>query len=303
MKCIKCGYVLPGQFYQCPSCGTVQNVQYPVNTAVSPYTVNPVKRRSGGETAAIVFAIIISIVSVIAAIVIFVSYTAYVASKAISEDKFNIDSFDQITSDEDFENFFKDFNIGDGNFGFNSPAGLNTPVKFKEKLYSFSEGEVETEYEVSMTGVYRGDASLKLLEGATLPIYNDDKYDIYLVRFSIRITDQDKDAIVTLPISNPAAYPSDSASIFSDEYSAIDKLNYLNKYALIGKDSTVETWIAFIVDKEEQNPNIMWKRFENKAFRNDGITITDPALVEAGAAIDKNVESDSSSSDEVTESD
>ena len=80
-------------------------------------------------------------------------------------------------------------------------------------------------------------------------------------------------------------------------------LSTLNSYIAVCKDSTVETWIAFIVDKEEQNPNIMWKRFENKAFRNDGITITDPALVEAGAAIDKNVESDSSSSDEVTESD
>ena len=175
-----------------------------------------------------------------------------------------------------------------------SPAGMNTPIKFKEKLYSFSEGEVETEYEVSMTGVYRGEASLKLLDGAVLPIYNDAQYDIYLVRFSVKITDQEKDAIVTLPISNPAAYSSDSVSLFSNEFSAIDQLKYTNRFALIGTGQAVETWIAFIVDKDEKSPCIMWNRNENKAFRYAEEAISDPASVELGSAIEKEDNNESS---------
>lgn len=291
MKCNRCGFVSAGQFSQCPSCGAVQFVQ----PTPSPYTVKPVKQRSGGETAAIIMAVVVSSLSFIAAIIIFFSYLAFLVNKTVTSEGF--DSLGEIESngfDEDYENFFKDFTAGNDEFGLKSPAGMNTPVKFKEKLYSFSEGEVETEYEVSMTGVYRGEASLKLLYGAVLPIYNDAQYDIYLVRFSVKITDQEKDAIVTLPISNPAAYSSDSVSLFSNEFSAIDQLKYTNRFALIGTGQAVETWIAFIVDKDEKSPCIMWNRNENKAFRYAEEAISDPASVELGSAIEKEDNNESS---------
>ena len=306
MKCIKCGYTAPAQFNRCPSCGAVQVFQQPVTSTVSPYKSKPAKR-SGGETAAIVIAIIVAVISVIAALVIFVLYMSFTVSKVISSDDFDIDSFRDFTSDdndEDMEEFFKDFNFGDEQYNFKTPAGRNTPIKFKDKLYSFSEGEVETEYEVTMTETYRGEAALKLLEGAALPVYNDEMYDIYLVKFNVSITSQEKDAIVTFPMTNHAAYPSDSKSFFTDEYSFLSELDYANQYALISNGDTVETWAAFIVDKSEQSPCILWDRSENKAFRNQDEAISSPDSVASGAAIELKKDASSEDlSDEVASND
>lgn len=310
MKCMRCGYQSPAPFNRCPACGAVQVVQQPV--AVSPYKVKT-KTRSGGETAAIVAAIVVSVISVIASIFIFLSFMSYVGSKIIASDEFGIDSFDDSDSDDysgNFADFFKEFNKRNrDNNDSNATVGMNTPIQFKEKLYSFSEGDVETEYEVSMIETYRGEAALKLLEGATLPRYDEDKYDIYLVKFSISITNQEADAIVTAPMSNPVAYSSDADSLFTSDYSAIYNLDYANKYALISKGDTVDSWMGFIVDKDEQSPRILWNVYEDKAFRNSDPAISDPDAVEAGAAIEiiEDVSSDesaeSSSSDDATSSD
>ena len=175
-----------------------------------------------------------------------------------------------------------------------SPAGRNTPVKFKETLYSFSAGNVETEYEVSMTETFRGEAALKLLEGAALPEYDKDRYEIYLVRFRVRITDQEKDAIVTLPLNTPAAYPADADNILASNYQVIDQLEYVNRHALVSKGDDVETWISFIVDKTEETPTVLWNSFENKAFRDDKAAVSDANAVEAGAAIEQNLDDASS---------
>ena len=287
MKCTRCGYQSPAQFGRCPYCGAVQTVGQPVASA-SPYTVKASKR-SGGETAAIVTAITVSIISVVAAFFIFIAFMSYMGSKIMSGVDFSSDSFGDFDSDEFEDKFDSFFDFSDNNEigSVKSPVGMNTPLKFKEKLYSFSEGEVETEYEVAMTETYRGEAALKLLEGAALPIYNDQIYEIYLVRFNVTITDQKKDAIVTMPIVDAVAYPSDSARLFYDEFETSDGLDYANKYALIQKGDTLETWVAFIIDKDEQSPVIMWNEFENKAFCNKNQAVSSADSLEAGSALEK----------------
>ena len=110
-------------------------------------------------------------------------------------------------------------------------------------------------------------------------------------------------------MSNPVAYSSDADSLFTSDYSAIYNLDYANKYALISKGDTVDSWMGFIVDKDEQSPRILWNVYEDKAFRNSDPAISDPDAVEAGAAIEiiEDVSSDesaeSSSSDDATSSD
>ena len=281
MKCIKCGYESQVQFYQCPMCGTVQNV--------SPNVSN---KRSAGETAAIITSIVVSGLSLVAAFIIFFAFMSYMAAKSI--EKYRIDSFDDFDSneyDDDLDDFFRDYynsdSDSDNKYNSDSPAGRNTPISFKTELYSFSEGDIQTEYEVSMVETYRGDAALKLLEGAALPEYDKDRYDVYLVKFSLTITKQDKDAIVILPMSYPAAYPSNTISIFSDGYDDLSSLDYLNKYKLIRKGEKVETYLAFIVSKTDDSPCIRWDMTEDKVFRDDGKAISDASLVEAGAAMEK----------------
>lgn len=303
MKCMRCGYQSPAPFSRCPSCGNVQAVSQQFAPAA------PVKtktgKRTGGETAAITIAVIASCLSVCAAFVIFIGFLSAVGSRIASDTSW-LEEFEDSDPDDsisNYEKFFNDFYNNGDTGSLNSPAGLNAPLKFKDKLYSFSEGEVETEYEVSMTGTYRGEAALKLLEGAALPNYDKNLYDVYLVQFSVRITEQDKDAIVTFPSNNPVALKSDAKTIFSNQYQTVSGLDYANKYSLISTGKTVQTWVAFIVDKDEQSPCIMWNRLENKVFRSDKYAVTDPASVNAGEAIEIKENNDSVSSSEDASSD
>ncbi|MBQ9901115.1 MAG: hypothetical protein IJM51_01825 [Clostridia bacterium] len=316
MKCIRCGYESPVQFVKCPRCGTQQNtaqnfppygsqynnMNYYNNAnnannagAYNPYPVNNVNtalpaKRSGGETAAIVISIIVGFLSVIAAIVIFVAFVAYRASQTVNE--YGIDSYDDYDSNEygfdedDIEGFFKDYYGSDSIYTSDNPAGLNTPISFKTELYSYSAGEVQTEYEVTMTAAYRGEAALKMLEGAALPTFDQNESDIYLAEFNVKITDQDKEAIVPLPLSYPAAYPSNEISLFSSGYKALTGLDYVNQKHLSVKGEDVKTYIAFIVSKEDSSPCIKWNLTENKVFRSGEEAISDPSAVEEGAAID-----------------
>lgn len=296
MKCIRCGYESSAAFSQCPSCGWQNTAPY-----VSPYQVKA--KRTGGETAAIAVSIVVSVFSVIAAFIIFVAFMSRIASRTMEE--YGIDAADDFDSneygDDELEDFFKDYYGGNSKYNSESPAGLNTPITFKTKLYSFSEGEIQTEYEVSMTAAFRGEASLKMLEGVALPTYDRDSCDIYLARFKVKITQQDKDAIVTLPVSFPAAYPSKSVSLFSSQYKALDSLDYVNKYSLITKGQEVETYVAFIVDKDDASPCIRWDLTEDKVFRSDDEALSDASKVEAGIAIEKQDDaSDSETSEEIS---
>ena len=304
MKCVRCGYESPAPFSQCPYCGTVQNPPQYASPYQTAFTSNGSQyggaKRTGGETAAIVIAVVVSVLSVIAAFIILIAYSSNAASKTMEE--YGIDAADDFDSneyeDDELEKFFKDYYGKDNRYTSETPAGLNTPISFKTELYSFSEGEVQTEYEVSMTAAYRGEAALKMLEGAALPTYDKDKYDIYLARFSVRITEQDKDAIVTLPMSHPAAYPSNNVSLFSSDYKALGSLQYVNQYSLITKGETVETYIAFIVEKDDKSPCIRWDLSEDKVFRDEEEAVSDASAVEAGSAIEKpNEETEAASED------
>ena len=137
-----------------------------------------------------------------------------------------------------------------------------------------------------MVQTYRGEAARKLLEGETLPTFDEFSNDIYLVRFKLVITNQDKDAIVPIPHGNPCAYHDGTTRLLTQSYDAIDGLHYVNSVRLIKKGEEVETWMAFIVSKKDESPCIRWNINESKVFRNTGKTITDPQDVEAGAAID-----------------
>lgn len=299
MKCVRCGYESPVQFTQCPSCGTVQNYAHPVNTAASPYqsnTSNSTLNRTPGETISVIAAIVVSVLSIVAAFIIFIAYVSVTAANAINDPEYGIDAIDDFDSNEfdsDLEDFFKKYyNSDNQTYDSDSPADLDTPITFKETLYSFSEGDVSTEYEVTMTETYRGEAAVKLLEGAALPTYDHVANDIYLVKFKIKITDQEKDAIVTIPTGNPAAYPTNTVSIFSSGYETVKKLNYVNSKKLLTKNEEVETWMAFIVSKNDESPCIRWNRSTDSVFRNSSPAISDASGVEAGAAIEKEVASE-----------
>ena len=304
MKCVKCGYESTAQFTQCPSCAAIQP-QGQTGNINAQVSAGSGRIRKKKKKAAIIIAVIVSVLSVVAACIIFTAFTFNVISKNISDDEYGIDSFDDFDSneyDKEIEDFFKEYYNSSSKYDMTSPAGLNTPITFNETLYSFSEGDVDTEYEVSMINTYRGEAALKLLEGATLPIYNENNYEIYLVQFRLKITNQEKDAIVTLPLSSPAAYPSGSSSILSEDYAVIKNLNYINKFALISKNDDVDTFMAFIIDKNEQSPIILWNSRENKAFKDNGQAVSDAGAVEAGAAIEKKADSESEVSSDPTAS-
>lgn len=310
MKCVRCGYESPAQFTQCPSCGTVQTYAQSVNTAASPYqynTSNAVLTRTPGETISVIVAVVVTIISIIAAFIIFVAYMTVTAANSINEQEYDIDAVDDFDSNEfdsDLEDFFKNYyNSGNEKYDSDSPADLDTPITFKETLYSFSEGDVNTEYEVKMTGTYRGAAAVKLLEGAALPAYDDVANEIYLVRFSIKITDQEKDAIVTMPTGNPAAYPTNAVSIFSSGYDTIRNLNYVNSKKLLSKNEEVDTWMAFIVSKDDESPCIRWNRSTDSVFRNSSPAISDASGVEAGAAIEKEAAAETETESAETSSD
>lgn len=287
MKCIRCGYESGNQFVNCPSCGAVQHAQPTAKAAA--FGGKTSVGRSGGEIAAIVIAVIVSVLSVIAAVTIFFVFLMRVTTNALTNEEFGIDAFDDFDSNEygdDIEKFFRDYYDKKNRNTSEDPAGLNTPLSFSDTIYSFSAGDVKNDYEVSMTATYRGEAALKLLEGAKLPIYNDAANDIYLVSFKVKITNQDIDAIVPVPTGSPSASPFKTDELFSDRYSYISGLPYANKVKLVSKGEETEVWAAFIVSKEDASPCIQWNSLENKAFRNPDEAISDASLVQSGAAVE-----------------
>ena len=332
MKCLYCGFESPATFEKCPSCGQPQTVQtapsaqpvssasttnpqaaYPTTTsymppAYTPPSYNPyvnsgtTKGMTAGETASIIIAIIVSLVCIVMGFVLFVINVGMKADQRASEsDDFGIDAFDDFDSNDYLDDFFDNYfdNKEDGQkYSIVSPADLHTPIAFEDDFYSFSEGFVKTGYEVELDETYRGKAALQLLEGATLPKIDESTSEFYLAKFKVKITEQDKDAIVSLHYTLPAALSSSNQTL---AYEVLDSINYKDDLGLMASGEEGIRWVAFIVDKNDQNPLIMWYKYSECYFHNQKDAISDPAGLEAGSAVaaksDRTTETNSGSSD------
>ncbi len=323
MKCPYCGWESPADFEKCPSCGqpqTAQNAQtaqpvssasaanpqaaYPTTDtytppaytppAYTPSSYNPYvnttasKGMTGGETASIIIAIVVSLLSLIIGFVIFVTYAAVNTDNMIdNSDDYGMDAFDDFDSNDYLDDFFDNYfgKTDDGEkYSIVSPADLHTPIAFEDEFYSFSEGDINTKYEVELDETYRGQAALTLLEGATLPKIDENTFEIYLAKFKVRITEQSTESIVSLRYNHPYAVSSKD-NILS--YEVLESLPYKDNLGLMTKGEEGTRWIAFIVEKDHPEPLLMWYKYDQSYFRNGGESITDPTGLEPGAAIEK----------------
>lgn len=289
MKCQHCGYEYNQNFNQCPACGktTVQpSANYPYSqpynyyNAQNPYYSYQPKKKSGGEKFAVVTAIILAVISPIAAFIIFLSFATY-------------STYDYVSDLPDYDYFYSsDYSQSqDSKYNFTHPTPKNTPVEFKEELFSFSNGYIETEYEVTLEETYRGDAAVKMLEGAKIPEINS-MQEIYLVKFKVSITKQDTPAYVTLTSLSAYAYDSDNLS-----YPALSLIDYKDNTQLLMEGENGTRWMAFVVDKDDESPYIAWYD-ENKCefFRNTEAAISDPSKVTVGEAVEEKISDDDTSS-------
>lgn len=297
MICINCGNQISESNTVCPFCGAPQNAVpvYPgASSATGPSGSAPAQAyiprqsasMSGGQVAAIVIAIVVSVLHLIFTFILMISLMIYRSERVYQE--YGIDAFDDSDSnlyDDDVESFMKDY------YGTeDKTAGLHTPLEYTAKLRSFSAGEVTCEYQVTMEECYRGKAALKMLEGARLPKLDTDVEEIYLVRFTVEITGQDSEAIVALPV------PKTTAALTGDGNSQIDcyavyNLNYADNLSLISKGEKATRWMAYVVDKNDEHPKIYWDYVINRVFRSDSPAVTDESQVESGMAIDMSISS------------
>lgn len=328
MKCPYCGFESPAPFEKCPSCGQPQTAQtapsaQPVSSAptanqqaayptTAPYTppaythpaytppsYNPyvnaasTKGMTGGETASVIIAIIVSVLSLIIGFVIFVTYAAVNTNHMIdNSDDYGMDAFDDFDSNDYLDDFFDNYfgkKDDSEKYSIVSPADLHTPITYEDDFYSFSEGFVNTKYEVELDETYRGQAALQLLDGAALPKIDESTSEIYLVKFKVRITEQDKDSIVSLHYTLPAALSSSNQTL---AYEVLDSLNYKDAIGLMSNGEEGTRWVAFIVDKNDPNPLIMWYKYDERYFRNKAESVSNPAGLEAGGAIEEKSNSD-----------
>lgn len=313
MKCKYCNYESEGNFDQCPACGAPVNPttnygsagqnyqtysQYPpYNYYANSNAYNNPHKKIKGENAAIVTAIIVSILSVIAAFVLFVFYSVeyYPAPTDFMED---------------FDNTYSDF----PKIQMDNPPSViekHSSVEFNEKLYSFSNGYVDTEYKVQLEETYRGEAALKLLDGAVLPKVTDSQ-EIFLVKFKVTVTNQDTKSYVTLYPSNSLAvdikssldsYSFNSSFLDSLMHPGLDSINYANQKQLLIEGESGTRWMAFVINKDSINPYVIWNENTlNFFFNNNDDSISDPAKVTKGEAVDNTQDqsSDDMSSDGVS---
>lgn len=270
------------------------------------------KGKTGGEIAAIVIAIVVSVFSVIAALIIFVVYVEKWSENTNDYD-FNDDTSSSYFGDYDFgdygeygidgfddedslENFFDAYGYGDyynsifgskSQYPASSPAAEHTPIEVQDYLYSFSDGSVTTTYTVELDEVYRGEAALKLLDGARLPTI-DSTQEVYLAKFKVTVTDQETEAYVNpAPSMFTAAYKGEGDGSSSDQYTTLSSLKYKNANKLIKKGESDEFWMAFLVDKSDERPLIMWDKYESNYFRYSKAAVSSAAGLEAGAALEE----------------
>lgn len=298
MKCTHCNYESEKNFDRCPVCGTpatsTQNVganyqnpptAYQANNYYNtnyPYNYVYASKRTTGEKVAIGIAIVVSVISVIAAFFILMGYMTYtyITYTEIPDDYASVSS--------DFEDdFYDDFHndgysdIHNKEYSLTSPAKKNTPIEFKENLYSSSNDYVNTTYEVEMEETYCGAAAIKMLDGATLPEIKDSQ-EFFLVKFNVTITDQEKKSYVM--VSPPYAYAFSSTGTM---YLPLYSINYADDTQLLTKGKSGTRWIAFIIDENEK-PYITWNINEMQFFRNMDNSISNAAKVTKGEAVDQN---------------
>lgn len=308
MKCPYCGFEMAAAFNQCPACGrmtqaasapTAASAPAASNTytygapSAYPYTVTAPaavlpQERTGGEKAAIAVAIVVSALSIVVGFFVFASLVT--RTKDSSDDTFEpygYDAFDDSDSNDYLDKYFNEY-YGNGSsadeFSYVSPADLHTPILFEDEFYSFSEGDVKTKYNVEIEQTYRGQAALRLLDGAPLPQINEETAELLLVKFRVKIVEQEKEAIISLHYTLPAAVSSMNKNMF---YESLDDLDYQDNLGLISGEEEGTRWIAFIVDKTDPSPLIMWYKYDERYFCDKTSTVTDPAGLEAGAAMEK----------------
>lgn len=280
-------------------------------TYTTPMANTQVKRgKSGGEIAAIVIAVVVSIISVIAAFVILVIYAERTVDNIDLDDYYDdtsssyFDEFgdfggygiDDFSDEDSLDHLFDYYNSligGDAQYPASAPAEEHTAIEFQDYLYSFSDGTISTTYTVELDEVYRGDAALKLIEGAKLPTVESEQ-EIYLAKFKLTITEQDTEAYVTVaPSIFTAAYSGESDGASSGQYDSLSYLDYKDKNQLLKKGESGTCWMAFVVDKSDERPLVMWDKYEGEYFRYSKAAVSAVSGLEAGAALEK--ESDVSS--------
>ncbi len=281
MKCQKCGYEVNYNFNQCPVCGATYNPA-PANyyNPNNPYYTPPRTKKLNGEGFAIVAAIILAILSPILSFIILLAMPSDDVSDTVSQMPYN----DYPTfSDYESEPFYK--------YDMTDPAPKNSPVEFNDELFSFSNGYVQTQYEVTLEQTYRGDAALKLLGDAKIPEITT-MQEIYIAKFNVKITKQNTPAYVTLISLSAFAYDS-----HKNVYPTLSLIDYKDNKQLLMEGESGTRWIAFVVDKDDENPYIAWSdqdKFE--FFRNTEPSISDAFEVTEGEAVDSITSSDDTSS-------
>lgn len=283
MKCQHCGCEVSQDFDKCPVCGAPASPQYTSYQPPNPYLYPPQKRRSGGEIASMVTAIIVAAISPIIAIIVF--YATLIGR-----------TYEYASDLSDYDDYSYSSGYFDYSYGnFNSPevAPKNKPVEFEEELYSFSNGYVKTTYEVTMEETYRGDAAIKLMGDAKIPELNS-MQEIFVVKFNIEITEQDTPAYVTLTSLSASASNLDASICQS-----LSLINYKDNTQLLMEGESGTRWMAFVIDKDAENPIIWWygdSKYE--FFRNSEESISDPSAVVEGDAVESRSTDDDTSSDE-----
>lgn len=282
MKCPHCGYESNVNFINCPACGSAASHPYAAAyQQPNPYMYAQPRKKSGAEIASMVIAIIVAALSPIMAYIIFLSA---VLMKTPSEYIYGMPDSDY-TYSSDFDGY--SFN----KYDYSNPAPKNTPVEFEEKLFSFSHGYIKTKYEVTMEETYRGEAADKLLSGAKIPELNS-MQEIFLVKFNVNIIEQDSPAYVTLTSFSAAAL-NDNAY----PYQSLNLIDYKDNTQLLMEGESGTRWMAFIVDKDAENPFVAWNDDTKcKYFLNTEQSISDPSLVIEGEAVETNTSNDDTSS-------
>lgn len=274
-----------------PQAGTYSQPGAVPNYYTTQTVTQPQTGMTGGERVAIGTAIVVSILSVLTAFFIFVGYAVASSEKSSNDtdEEFGIDAIDDFDSNDYLDDFFKDFykQYQDNEaFSTVSPADLHTPVEFTDDFYSFSDGFINTRYTVEMEETYRSDAALKLLEGTALPTLTSEQ-EIYLVKFKVTVTDQDKEALVTFtkPTFN-AAYKAEANGELGEEYTVLSNLSLKDDRKMMTKGDEGERWLAFVIDKNDDAPLVLWDKYEESYFRSTQTAVTNAAGLTAGGALE-----------------
>lgn len=287
MKCPHCSYESNQNFNKCPACGTAVSPQYAsAQTSYAPknpYAVSQPRQKSAGEITAMVIAIILAVISPIIA---FVVLCTALMNHAYNDYHSYLPDYEY---EYDYSSDYPDYDYY--SFDMSDPIPKNMPAEFEEKLFSFSNDYVNTTYEVKMEETYRGDAAIKLLGNAKIPQLNN-MQEIFLVKFNISITKQDTPAYVSLTSFSATAY-----NLNASLCQSLSLIDYKDNTQLLMEGENGTRWMAFVVDKDAENPIISWSDdSKHEFFWNEEESITDPSVVIEGDAVEPETADDDTSS-------